>query len=115
MCKQGAASTLSAFAHDSAFELFSRSVSLFYRGSGRATDALYRINIDTGAVEQITFSSTGATFWLSPDGTTVYFANTIGPAGNPGIYAVNSDGSNMHLLRQYPSGFLSGMRQITRL
>jgi hypothetical protein len=76
----------------------------FTGGADRNADALYRIDINTGAVQQITFGSTGATFWLSPDGATVYFANTIGPAGNAGIYAVNSDGTNMRLLRQYPYG-----------
>lgn len=76
----------------------------FTGGADRNADALYRIDINTEAVQQITFGSMGATFWLSPDGTTVYFANTVGPAGNPGIYAVNSDGTNMHLLRQYPYG-----------
>ncbi|MEO8972245.1 MAG: hypothetical protein ABI406_11680 [Ktedonobacteraceae bacterium] len=84
---------------------FFRMPYLFFNGGAdRTTDALYRIDINTGAVQQITFGSTGAIFWLSPDGTTVYFANTVGPTGNPGIYAVNSDGTNMHLLRQYPSG-----------
>ena len=80
----------------------------FTGGADRNADALYRIDINTGAVQQITFASMGATFWLSPDGTTVYFANTIGSAGNPGIYAVNSDGTNMHLLRQYPYGMPIG-------
>lgn len=84
---------------------FFRSPYLYFTGgANRTTDALYRINVTTDAVQQITFGSSGATFWLSPDGTTVYFANTIGPAGNPGIYAVNSDGTNMRLLRQYPFG-----------
>lgn len=84
---------------------FFRSPYLYFTGGAdRTADALYRIDINTGVVEQITFGSAGATFWLSPDGTIVYFANIIGPAGNPGIYAVNSDGTNMHLLRQYPSG-----------
>jgi hypothetical protein len=76
----------------------------FTGGADRTMDALYRINVTTNVVQQISFGSSGATFWLSPDGNTVYFANTIGPAGNPGIYAVNSDGTNMRLLRQYPFG-----------
>lgn len=76
----------------------------FTGGSDRSMDALYRINMDTSVVQQVTFRSTGTTFWLSPDGYTVYFANPHGPAGLPGIYAVNSDGSNMHSLRQYLDG-----------
>ena len=84
---------------------FYRAPFLYFIGSAdRTLDALYRIDVNTGIVQQITFSSTGATFWLSPGGTTVYFANTVGPAGNPGIYAVNSDGTNLRLLRQYPGG-----------
>lgn len=76
----------------------------FTGGADRSVDALYRINMDTGLVQQVTFRSTGTTFWLSPDGYTVYFANLHGPAGLPGIYAVNSDGSNMRSLRQYLYG-----------
>ncbi len=76
----------------------------FTGGADRTMDALYRINVTTNAVQQVTFGSSGATFWLNPAGTTVYFANTVGPTGNPGIYAVNSEGTNMHLLRQYLFG-----------
>ncbi|HLJ36566.1 MAG TPA: hypothetical protein VKU38_23115 [Ktedonobacteraceae bacterium] len=76
----------------------------FTGGADRTMDALYRIDVNTNAVQQVTFGSTGATFWLSPDGATVYFANTVGPAGNPGLYAVNSDGTNQRLLRQYLFG-----------
>jgi len=65
----------------------------FIGGQDRNIGALYRINLASGAVQQLTFRSLGGSFWLSPDGSTVYF-KTNGPAGLPGIYAVNSDGTN---------------------
>jgi hypothetical protein len=76
----------------------------FIGGLGRTMDALYRINVNSGNVQQITYGSKGAAYWLNPGGAIVYFANSSGPAGNPGIYAVNSDGTNLHLLRQYAYG-----------
>ena len=76
----------------------------FIGGADRTMDALYRIDVNTGIVQQIAFGSKGSAYWLNPGGAIVYFANTIGPAGNPGIYAVNSDGTNLRLLRQYSYG-----------
>jgi hypothetical protein len=84
---------------------FYRDGYLYFIGAeDRATGVLYRINASSGVVQQVTFRSLGATYWLSPDGRTVYFANKVGPAGNPGIYAVNSDGTNLRLLRPYADG-----------
>lgn len=69
---------------------------LYFLGAeDRATGALYRVNLNQdGAVpQQVTLRSTRSTFWLSPDGNTVYYVNT-GSAGKAGVYAVKSDGSN---------------------
>ena len=67
----------------------------FIGAEDRAAGALYRVNINaSGAVpQQVTRRSPGSTFWLSPDGETVYYVNT-GSAGQAGLYAVRSDGSN---------------------
>lgn len=54
--------------------------------------ALYRIDIRGGAPQQVTEKSPGSTFWLSPDGTKVYYAYE-GTANPPGVYAASSDGS----------------------
>jgi len=70
----------------------------FLGGPDRAGDTLFRINVTTGIVKQVTFRSMGGDFWLSPDGSTVYF-KVAGPAGPPGIYAVNSDGTGGTVLR----------------
>jgi hypothetical protein len=100
----GTASTLLPSLVTSRLAFYRNSFLYFIGGAGRTMDALYRINVNTGIVQQITFGSMGAAYWLNPGGAIVYFANLIGPAGHPGIYAVNSDGTNMHLLRQYPYG-----------
>ena len=70
----------------------------FIGGADRDTGALYRLNVTDGIVQQVTTASRGSTYWISPDGSTVYYANH-GPAGGPGIYAVNSDGTNLRVLR----------------
>lgn len=41
--------------------------------------------------------SPGSTFWLSPDGTTIFYLNR-GPDNSKGIYAVNIDGTHSRLL-----------------
>lgn len=62
--------------------------------------ALCRVQLGVShpTITRLSSRQTGATFWLSPDGKTVYYLNT-GPAGEPGLYAVNSDGTNSHILR----------------
>ena len=81
----------------------------FVGASDRSIDELYRINVVDGAVQQLTtFRSTSASYWLSPNGQIIYFANRIGPGGEAGIYAVNSDGSDLILLRAYPDGIPIG-------
>lgn len=86
---------------------------LYFVGAGDpdySPAGLYRINLHTAVVQTVSsLHTTNAVYWFSPDGSTVYFANSIGPAGGPWLYAVNSDGSNLHVLRQYkdahPVGF----------
>jgi hypothetical protein len=65
--------------------------------------ALYRIDLaEVNSVpQQITQATPGTRFWLSIDGSTVFFANK-GSSGEEGIYAVGSDGTNLRLLRSGP-------------
>lgn len=92
----------------------------FLGGPDRALDTLFRVNMATGMVQQVTTRSMGGDFWLSPDGMTVYYHNN-GPAGFPGIYAVSSDGSQMTNIRPdgVPIGYapddsLVVMREVNR-
>lgn len=71
---------------------------------------LYRVDISSGAVQQVTsFPSIDAIYWLDPTGSTIYFANKIGPGGQSGIYSVSASGQNLQLIRMYadarPVGF----------
>lgn len=68
----------------------------FIGAEDRATGALYRVNVDgSNAVPvQVTWPSPNTTFWVSPDGATVYFVNN-GSAGQAGIYGFKSDGSDV--------------------
>jgi hypothetical protein len=80
---------------------------LYFLGSSEgAIDTLFRINIANGTMQQVTFRSMGADFWLSPDGSMVYFKDG-GPAGQFAIYAVNSDGTKNRAIRPdgTPIGF----------
>ncbi|MEO6892376.1 MAG: hypothetical protein ABI456_21935, partial [Ktedonobacteraceae bacterium] len=71
----------------------------FIGGETRETGALYRISIAGGQpLQLVTMPSPGSTFWLSPDGRTVYYVNK-GAGGLAGIYAVYSNGMNLHRLR----------------
>jgi len=65
----------------------------FIGGQNSAIGALYVINLDTGEVQPLTSRSQVTSFWLSPDGSMIYF-RTSSPGRLPGIYAVNSDGTN---------------------
>ncbi len=62
--------------------------------------ALYRINIakSNDSPQRISMRSPGSTFWLSPDGSKIFYLNK-GPDGKRGIYAVNTDGTHSQLLR----------------
>jgi len=65
--------------------------------------ALYRANLSqtNPTPQRVTNPSPNTRFWLSVDGTTVFYANR-GSVGEQGIYAVGSDGSNSRLLRKGP-------------
>ena len=75
----------------------------FVGSSGFCEEMLCRVQLGTGnpVVQQISFRSIGASYWLSPDTQTIYFANKQGPAGEGAVYAVNSDGSNLRVLRTF--------------
>jgi hypothetical protein len=66
--------------------------------------ALYRMNLSEASAEPhyITNAHAGSRFWLSIDGTTLFYANK-GASGKQGIYAMNSDGTNVRLLRAGPA------------
>lgn len=70
----------------------------FLGGSDRNPDALYRINVASGEVRQVTGHVRGADFWLSPDNMTIYYRNN-GPQGLSAIYAERSDGSKRSMVR----------------
>ena len=79
---------------------FVRNDYLYYvSAANRDFGALYRISISGGLPQLLTSRRFGGSFWLSPDGSTIYF-KTNGPAGLPGIYAVNSNGTNSRVLPQ---------------
>ncbi|HEV2471375.1 MAG TPA: hypothetical protein VGS41_01840, partial [Chthonomonadales bacterium] len=96
----------------------------FLGGADRVVDALYRINVGSGLVQQVAGRSIGGNFWLSPDGQTVYYntVNTLGIAtARSGIYAASSDGAGGQVLRPdgQPIGYapddsLVVLRQIGR-
>lgn len=81
---------------------FYRQPFLYFVGAF-AQDTLYRLDLTSaGAVpQQVTKATPGTHFWLSIDGTTVFYADK-GASGKQGIYAVGSDGTNLRLLRAGP-------------
>lgn len=91
---------------------FYRAPYLYFVGAeDRAEGALYRVNTSNPAETplQVTMPSPGSTYWLSPDGTTVFYANK-GPAGEQIVYAVENDGTNLRILRRgdvTPIGYAS--------
>lgn len=72
----------------------------FIAGGQGSASALYRANLAVAgaAVHYVADAQSDTRFWLSGDGTTVFYA-TRGAAGRPGIYAVRADGSDVQLLR----------------
>jgi len=75
-------------------------------GGGYCIGAICRVQLNTThwVVTQYSSRQTGnSDFLLSPDGGTIYYCNT-GPAGQAGLYAVNSDGSHSRILRASSTG-----------
>jgi hypothetical protein len=62
--------------------------------------ALYRIDTtkSNASPQRISMRSPGSTYWLSPDGSKIFYLNK-GPDSKRGIYAVNPDGTDSQLLR----------------
>ena len=85
---------------------------LYFLGAENlTTNALYRANLSQvhPMPQRVTTSSPNTRFWLSIDGTTVFYANR-GSSKTQGIYAVGSDGANLRLLRPgtgIPIGYAS--------
>ena len=73
---------------------------------------LWRVNVVTGTVQRVTKTFRGRSYLLSPDGTTIFYADKLGgnALGATAIYAinVNAGGASSHLLLQIdavPVGF----------
>jgi predicted heme/steroid binding protein len=99
----------------------------FLGGAGRPANMLFRVNVKSGLVQQVAGRAMDGDFWLSPDGSTVYYdsASPAGtshsPAGRAGIYAASSDGTSSQALRTgaQPIGYapddaLVVMRQVNQ-
>lgn len=70
----------------------------FIGGTNLTAGALYRVPLAGGSPVQVAPPALpGTTFWISPDGTAVFYASN-GSQGQ-GIYVVQSDGGNARLLR----------------
>ncbi len=89
--------------------LFYRSGYLYFVSNDSVLSRVLVSNPDAG-VTSIGSRQPNTLYWLSPDGSLIYFVNS-GAAGQSGIYVVNSDGTNLHLLRPYsdarPIGYAS--------
>jgi len=84
---------------------FYRQPFLYFVGAANLeANALYRANLSQAnpTPQRVTNPSPNTRFWLSVDGTTVFYANR-GPEGIQGIYAVNSDGTNSRVLLKGPA------------
>lgn len=74
---------------------------LYFTGAVQLNpDALYRINLkqSNAQPQKIAQSSPNTRFWLSSDGTKIFFANQ-GAGSAEGIYSVSSDGSHLNMFR----------------
>jgi DNA-binding beta-propeller fold protein YncE len=71
---------------------------LYYLNSqDGATGVLNRIDIAHGRVQPVTSAcASGKSFWLNPVGTQVYY---VCEQEQDGLFVVNSDGTNAHVLR----------------
>jgi hypothetical protein len=64
----------------------------------QASTQRVRIGDNSQTVTQLSSRQMGTTYWLSPDGSTIYCWNS-GAVGQPGIYAISVDGKHGGLLR----------------
>jgi hypothetical protein len=87
---------------------FYRAGYLYFRGTNLCLGSLCRVRINSSdlTLHQLSSRQMNPTFFISPDDTMIYYRNT-GPVGEPGLYAVRSDGTQSQLLRQdgAPVGF----------
>jgi hypothetical protein len=87
--------------------IFYRYPYMYFRATAALPEgALYRVNVANRSVQQVTWRSPGSTFWLSPDGFTVYYAYQ-GSRGKVGIYAADGDSTHQRLVSRdgMPIGF----------
>jgi dipeptidyl aminopeptidase/acylaminoacyl peptidase len=59
---------------------------------------IFRARVDAGGSEQLTFDMTAAAPALSPDGTLVAYADWSGSIDKRGVWIMDADGGNQHLL-----------------
>jgi hypothetical protein len=59
---------------------------------------IFRARVDAGGSEQLTFDLTAAAPALSPDGTLVAYADWSGSIDTHGVWIMDADGGNQHLL-----------------
>ncbi|HEX7735082.1 MAG TPA: hypothetical protein VF458_09465 [Ktedonobacteraceae bacterium] len=81
---------------------FYRQPFLYFTGAKNLeSGALYRANLAQAnpIPQRITNSLPDTHYWLSIDGTTIFYANR-GSSSERGIYAVGSDGSHLRMLRK---------------
>lgn len=76
----------------------------FTKAENGTNRALYRLNLTQPAAQsqQVTIPIPDTRFWLSPNGTTIFYTRPD-QTGQPGIYAINSDGTNERLLHNGPA------------
>lgn len=77
---------------------------LYFTGAAnQATSTLYRLNLaQSGAApQQVAVAALKTHFWLSPDGTTIFYAQDE-QTSTRGIYAVSSDGTHQRKLNDDP-------------
>ena len=50
---------------------------------------LWRVNVSTGHVELVVHTTNGRSYFLSPDGTTIFYVDTTGTSTRAAIYTIN--------------------------
>lgn len=75
----------------------------FTHAEGASASALYRLNLTqpSAVPQQVTAALPKTHFWLSPDGTTIFYTRA-NPSGSQDTYAIDSNGTRARLLYSGP-------------